>query len=132
MSFMNLITRATKKVFKYYLSYENKRNSHHQEMFVWIIKRAFGCKEVVLVGHHFVCDYNSDLKTLNEIPSADTLLFDHDIMKECFGERSIEIMIELAKRPVPERDEYLRSQIPDLPAKTDWWEMPKITSSADV
>lgn len=99
---------------KYYLQSENDRNTHHGSIFIDIIKRAFGADDVVMVGHHFVFEpaesmQKLDLTKLNEIPSADTILFDHDIMREVFGARDyIHIMQDLAAQPVETRDSLLR------------------------
>lgn len=102
---------------KYYLQAENDRNTHHGSLFIDIIKRAFGVDEVVMVGHHFVFEPQTamtalDLTQLNEIPSADTIIFDHDIMGSVFGARdSIRIMQDLASLPVALRDARLRDYL---------------------
>lgn len=99
---------------KYYLQAENDRNTHDGQLFIDILKRAFGADEVVMVGHHFVFEPKQsmealDLTKLNEIPSADTVMFDHDIMREVFGERYyVRIMQDLAATPVEGRDKLLR------------------------
>lgn len=90
---------------KYWLQAENDRNVHNGSLFVNIIKAAFGIDEVVMVGHHFVFEPRTamtelDLTKLNEIPSADTVLFDHDIMGAVFGPVSGMVIVELAKHPV--------------------------------
>lgn len=90
---------------KYWLQAENDRNTHNGALFVDIIKAAFGVDEVVMVGHHFVFEPDSamqqrDLSKLNEIPSADTILFDHDIMGAVFGTVASLVIPALAKLPV--------------------------------
>lgn len=90
---------------KYWLQAENDRNTHHGALYVDIIKAAFGIDEVVMVGHHFVFEpaqamAAQDLSKLNEIPSADTVLFDHDIMGAVFGPVSSLVIPALAKLPV--------------------------------
>lgn len=97
---------------KYWLQAENDRNTHHGLIFVDLIKRAFGVDEVVMVGHHFVFEPDAamqkrDLTQLNEIPSADTMIFDHDIMGAVFGDRARAIMIECACTPAAQRDEII-------------------------
>lgn len=116
---------------KFYLAYENRRNSHHRDLFIALTKAAMGCKEVVIAGHHFVCDYDNDLNTLNEIPSADTLLFDHDMMTAVFGATALDIMSQAARLPVPARDEYVRGEFDKLgkplandPVSLGWWNLP--------
>lgn len=90
---------------KYYLQAENDRNTHHGQLFVDLLKCVFGADEVVMVGHHFVFEPKAsmealDLTKLNEIPSADTIIFDHDIMREAFGPIYLQLMKALAVLPV--------------------------------
>ena len=93
---------------KDYLSYENQRNKRNAKLYTDIIKAAFGEECQVLIGHHLTFEQGGDLNTENEIPSADTLMFDHEIMRKIFGERAKSIMMKLAEKPVEERDEYLK------------------------
>lgn len=109
--------------FKYYLGYENDRNTQHAAVYTDLIRRAMSPREVVLVGHHFVCEFVSDppkpdedLKTLNEIPSADTLIFDHDIMRAVFGDHAIDVMVDCAKVPASQRDACLKAHLTSLDA----------------
>lgn len=101
---------------KYWLQAENDRNTHHGDVFIDLVKRAFGIDEVVMVGHHFVFEPQSamtalDLTKLNEIPSADTMIFDHDIMKEVFGDKAIPLMMQLAQVRAEERDAIVRQAL---------------------
>jgi hypothetical protein len=103
---------------KYWLQAENDRNTHNGLNFIDIIKKAFGVNEVVMVGHHFVFEPTEamkklDLSQLNEIPSADTLIFDHDIMTAVFGADAKIIMAQLSQLPVTggARDAKLREFI---------------------
>lgn len=106
---------------KYYLQAENDRNTHHGALFIEIVKRAFGISEVVMVGHHFVFEPQAsmtalDLTKLNEIPSADTMLFDHPIMFAVFGEKdALTIMQACALVPVELRDDIIRDALAKLP-----------------
>lgn len=100
---------------KYWLQAENDRNTHHGDVFIDLIRRAFG-NEVVMVGHHFVFEPQTamdahDLSRLNEIPSADTLIFDHEIMGSVFGAGAIPLMIRLASVPAESRDALLRTAL---------------------
>lgn len=108
------------KTSKYWLQFENDRNTHHGQIFIDLIKRAFRTDEVVMVGHHFVFEPQEamqklDLTQLNEIPSADTLLFDHDIMTAVFGERAVPLMVEMAKVSCVSRDEIIAAALAALP-----------------
>ena len=101
---------------KYYLQAENDRNTHHGPVFIDLIKKAFGTDEVVMVGHHFVFEPQQamqrfDLSKLNEIPSADTLIFDHDIMKAVFGEHALPLMAKLSQVPAESRDAIVRDAL---------------------
>jgi hypothetical protein len=90
---------------KYWLQSENDRNTHHGQLFVDLLKVAFGADEVVMVGHHFVFEPQGamaalDLTKLNEIPSADTIIFDHDIMGAVFGPLALQVIRYLSQFPV--------------------------------
>lgn len=113
---------------KYWLQAENDRNTRHGQVFIDLIKRAFGVDEVVMVGHHFVFEPQAamtalDLTKLNEIPSADTMLFDHDIMTEVFGDKALGLMTTLAQHRAEERDEIVRQALLEVP--------PKVVTPAD-
>lgn len=92
---------------KDYLGFENARNRKYAGLYTDIVKLALGCRWAVLIGHHILYEYDGRLDTANEIPSADTLMFDHPIMRAVFGERCIEIMRELAAVPCEQRDQML-------------------------
>lgn len=102
---------------KDYLGFENARNKLHAEVYTRLIKEAFGGDQCsVLVGHHLAFELKGDINTENEIPSADTLLFDHQVMKIVFGEADYRFaMRQLASAPAEERDQVLR----DLLAERD-------------
>lgn len=112
----------TTKDFPYYLHEENDRNQQHADLFTRLLKLAFGpdAHEIVLVGHHFVCeaqispDAAENLKTLNEIPSADTVLFDHVIMGKVFGSNYVSILVEMAKVPRHEREGIVERELEKL------------------
>ncbi len=92
---------------KDYLGSENARNKQHAALYTAMMKAAFGSNAAVLIGHHLTFELNGDIATENEIPSADTMIFDHDVMGAIFGARSIAIMQELAATPVEQRDALL-------------------------
>jgi hypothetical protein len=91
---------------KDWLGYENRRNRDNAALFTAIMKRAFGNAEV-LIGHHLTFQQGGDLETENEIPSADTLMFDHTIMTAVFGDRAVDVMQHLAATPCQSRDAVL-------------------------
>lgn len=90
-------------IVKDYLSYENTRNKTHAALYERLMRAAFG-ECAVIVGHHLTFEKNGDLTTENEIPSADTLIFDHEVMKAVFGGQAKSIMMHLASVPAEERD----------------------------
>jgi hypothetical protein len=77
---------------KEYLSFENKRNKRFHKLYSAILHEAFGNCSVI--GHH-VC-FTDDNGDLNEIPSADTLIFDHNVMVRVFGVTAMAVMSQLA------------------------------------
>lgn len=95
-------------------AYENDRNTENRELFSAIIREAFGVKDVIC-GHHLVYmvdDKRDDgfiYSVVQEVPSADALIFDHAVMKKLFGNRYLDIMAELAVLPVDDgsRDQHL-------------------------
>lgn len=101
---------------KDYLGYENERNKHNAALYTELMKRAIGQDCAVLIGHHLTFEIGGDLETENEIPSADTLLFDHELMGKVFGDRAGTIMLHLASVPVPERDQLLARYLKAYPA----------------
>lgn len=93
---------------KDYLSYENARNKKYAALYQEIMKEAFSnCN--VFIGHHLSFEQGADLATENEIPSADTLIFDHDVMRAAFGSiRYMTVMSHLSALPVELRDQHLQ------------------------
>lgn len=99
--------------------YENDRNAEHSEFYKAIIREAFGVKDVI-IAHHLVYvteeirpDPDHPGKTYNfqiveEIPSADTLLFDHEVAKKLWGDRWKIVLSALAVTPPEERDTLAR------------------------
>lgn len=90
---------------KDYGSFENQRNKSRHKLFTEALKKAFG-EGNVLIAHHLCF---GDAEEPNEIPSADTLLFDHDIMSKIFGDNHVTVMVKLAKTPVPDRDDVFKN-----------------------
>lgn len=99
---------------KDYLESENARNREHAALFERIVKMAFGQDAAVLVGHHIGFEFAGDINTENEIPSADTMMFCHDLMKRIFGDAHLSIMSDLAKTPSEHRDARLKEILDDF------------------
>lgn len=92
--------------------YENDRNGENSETYKAIIREAYGVTDVIC-GHHLVYqveDKRADGFTytfVEEIPSADTLIFDHDVAKKIWGAGYKSILVHLALEPTATRDELL-------------------------
>lgn len=89
-------------------AYENDRNAKYRELFSDMIKEAYSTDQVI-VAHHLVyvaVDKRDgfDFQIVEEIPSADTLIFDHDAAKIIWGEEWEAILGQLALLPVDKRD----------------------------
>lgn len=92
--------------------YENHRNRDNSEVFKAIIREAFGVTDVIC-GHHLV--YQIEEKRddgfvytmVEEVPSADTLIFDHDVACKIWGESFKTVLVRLALEPIASRDALL-------------------------
>lgn len=84
---------------KDYLGVENARNKANAKLYEALIKAAFGQHNDVLVGHHLTFEQHGDIDTENEIPAADTLIFDHLLMQAVFGDEAMRIMTACAQMP---------------------------------
>lgn len=93
--------------------YENDRNQQCQELYKAIIREAFGVTDCI-IGHHlvFVRTYKDkdgfDIQVVEEIASADTLLFDHEVARVIWGEDEYRsALAALAMVPAERRDDVL-------------------------
>ena len=94
-------------------AYENDRNAEHSELFKAIIREAYGVQDVI-IAHHLVyvkVDHRADgfdYQVVEEVPSADALIFDHDVAKSIWGEiMYLERLKQLALTPIAQRDKLL-------------------------
>jgi hypothetical protein len=76
-----------------------------------MIREAYGAGDVIIAHHltyvaHEMRDGFS-YEIVEEIPSADTLIFDHEAAQKIWGEDWSNVLTELALTPVPQRDERL-------------------------
>lgn len=98
--------------------YENDRNSENSQLYKAIIREAFGVVDVIC-GHHLV--YQVEEKRddgflytfVEEIPSADTLIFDHDIARKIWGSSFKQVLVSLALEPAESRDVLLAKLFAD-------------------
>lgn len=100
--------------------FENDRNGCYADLYKAIIREAYGVKDVI-IGHHLVYeveDKRADEFTytfVQEIPSADALIFDHEVAKKIWGCDWLRILQDLASTPTIDRDALL----------AHYWEMRK-------
>jgi hypothetical protein len=99
-------TATPAPVGKEYLSYETARNHTSHSLFTDILHEAFGKADETVIGHH-VCFSADGGDTLQEIPSADSMIFDHDIAKKIWGVGYKDVLSRLAQVPAEERDALL-------------------------
>lgn len=103
-------------------AYENDRNADHNALFKAIIREAYGVTDVIC-GHHLVYqreERHADGFTytfVQEIPSADTLIFDHDVAKKIWGSAWQYALNRLAMEPVETRDEVLGEMYRNRPLR---------------
>jgi hypothetical protein len=95
---------------KDYLGCENARNKRHAALYTAIMHEAFGSDAAVLIGHHLTFEIGGNIETENEIPSADTMMFDHYVMGKVFGADAVRIMQRLASVSVELRDDVLQRE----------------------
>lgn len=94
-----------------YASSENLRNRQCADLFRRLIRRAYGDTFSVAVGHHVMFSRDDEM---DEIPSADCLMFSHDLMSRVFGERAVGIMQDLAGVPQEQRAALLETHLATL------------------
>ncbi|MBW7970987.1 hypothetical protein [Bradyrhizobium sp. BR 10289] len=92
--------------------YENDRNGENSALYKDIIREAYGVTDVIC-GHHLVYqveDKRADGFTytfVEEVPSADTLIFDTDVAQKLWGDKWKSVLSILAVTPISERDKLL-------------------------
>lgn len=101
---------------KYEGHYENDRNEVYRELYSDIIRKVYGVRDVI-IGHHLVYQTTEELvddKTgpythtfVQEIPSADALIFDHEAAKKLWPTEWQGNLTRLALTPISERDQLL-------------------------
>ena len=93
-------------------SYENHRNATNRDLFKAIIREVYGVEDVI-IGHHLTYETVDrqgafDIQIIEEIPSADALIFDHVIAHKLWGEDWSSVLTELALTPTELRDSRLK------------------------
>lgn len=93
-------------------TYENQRNRDHSDLYKAIIRECFGVTDVI-IAHHltYVLSYMENgfsYEVVEEIPSADCLIFDHEIAQRIWGDGFKTILKRLAVEPTETRDTLLQ------------------------
>lgn len=98
---------------------EMNRNHAGYNVFEEFFKRAFGVGTVVVINHHLVFkrDMEGGKRDVQEVPSADTLLFSHHYMSKVFGTQAESIMRALLLCPPQEREAHLARELELLRAE---------------
>lgn len=113
----------------HYLSGEGKRNRHNADLFEAILRCAWGdCS--VMTGHHIAFLFEGKLDTEDEVPSADTLLFDLDIMGAVFGQERDAMLMTIARLPRNDREDHVRFRFRELYPEAGLAEHPMDYSAA--
>jgi hypothetical protein len=92
--------------------YENDRNTEYSQLYKDIIREAYGVTDVI-IAHHltYVVEENRDgfnWQVVQEIPSADTLIFDHIVAQKIWGKDYRQILTQLVLEPISSRDQLLK------------------------
>lgn len=92
-------------------AYENDRNAASADLFKAIVRKVFGVQDVI-VGHHIVyvtVDHQDgfDIQVVQEIPSADALIFDPQVYQKLWPRDWPAHVTALAVAPVSARDKLL-------------------------
>jgi hypothetical protein len=88
---------------------ENDRNADCAACFKDAIREVYGVTDVI-IAHHLVYvkqETHADgfsYQVVEEIPAADTLIFDHDAARVLWGDSYREVLARLACEPVETRD----------------------------
>lgn len=91
--------------------YENHRNTRSRDVIKAIIREAFGAGDVIVAHHltYVVDEQRTDdaYEVVEEIPSFDTLIFDHQAAVKIWGIDFRNVLSELAQLPTEQRDQRL-------------------------
>lgn len=95
-------------------TFENARNAKNSDLYKAILRECFGVSDVI-IGHHLIYVTNDvrdgfSYEIVEELPSADCLIFDHEIARKVWGEADFKrVLMQLACEPVETRDDLLAS-----------------------
>lgn len=102
-------------------AYENDRNATNNQLFKDIIREACGVQDVI-IAHHLVYVRTEmrggfSYEIVEEVPSADALIFDHEVAAKIWGPGFLTTLSRLAIEPVASRDKLLASLYYGRPKK---------------
>lgn len=96
--------------------YETDRNADSRDLFKAILKEVFGPPTGdmdTIIGHHLSYEWREKRADgfvytfVQEIPSADALIFDHGVAQKLWGDKYLHVLEALARTPVDKRDAFL-------------------------
>lgn len=93
-------------------AYENDRNGENSKLYKDIVREAFGVEDVIC-GHHLVYEKEDKrpdgftYQVIEEIPSADALIFNHNVAIKIWGQNFKATLAKLACEPVETRNKVL-------------------------
>lgn len=93
-------------------AYENDRNTENSDLYKAIIREVYGVKDVIC-GHHLVYQVEEKREDgftytfVEEVPAADTMIFDHEVAKKLWGTDYKANLVRLALEPCETRDTLL-------------------------
>ena len=100
---------------KNYVVDEYQRNIDSKALYTGLLKAAFGHDAIISVSHHISVRLLDAAETVHEIPSADTVLFDHQIMGKVFGKaRAVDKMAALARLPPHRREAQVKRWLSEV------------------
>jgi hypothetical protein len=93
-------------------AYENDRNAENSDLYKAIIRECYGVEDVI-IAHHLVYVTKEvrdgfEYQIVEEVPSADCLIFDHDVAERVWGPNFKDVLVKLALEPIKTRDKVLR------------------------
>lgn len=86
---------------------EAKRNTDNLDLFEAMLRETYDGVKMVVAGHHIMAIRDGQSLPV-EIPSADTLIFNHTVAHRIWGDYWKTALTKLALEPVATRDALLR------------------------
>jgi len=89
--------------------WENDRNRCYKQLIRDVINECFEVMDTPYVRHHIVYEVPDEIQGAlpQEIPSIDTVWFEHTVAKKLWGDRYLKVLSLLACEPVETRDQLM-------------------------